>query len=177
MKNNKAYKNAGFLIRLMATFTDSVLLMLMFLIPPAFISIVLEGPISVSMFGYIIMVELILLVPAGLYYYIYFTSKWGGTPGKIVYGLNIVDKDTNKFIDKKTALYRNLIGYTFSGQFLGLGFLRIIKNKEHYSWHDDLFNTKVIKSSGFPWIGLASLILGIFLLFYTSFLIYGNLFL
>ncbi len=82
---------------------------------------------------------------AWLFYQVYFVSHFGGTIGKLVCGLRIKDSRTDANLDSKTAFYRSYPGYMFSSAFFGLGYLRIIKNDQNLAWHDELFNTKVVK--------------------------------
>ena len=82
-----------------------------------------------------------------IFYHVYFVTNYGGAIGKLLFGLKIVDANTNELIDKKRALYRYIAGYPFSGVFFGLGFFRIIKHENNLAWHDELFNTKVVGSN------------------------------
>jgi uncharacterized RDD family membrane protein YckC len=104
-----------------------------------------------------------------LFYEAYFMSKFGGTVGKLLYGIKVVDGETGNNISLKTALWRVTAGYTFSFQFLGLGYLKIIKHPEKLTWHDEMFNTRVV-NAGKHRMGIVativfciSLVAGIFL--------------
>ena len=81
-------------------------------------------------------------------YKVFFVSKFGGTLGKLLFGLRIVDQSTNEFLNLKRAFFRQVLGYAFSGVLVGLGFFRIIKNPDNLGWHDELFDTKVIRRGG-----------------------------
>lgn len=104
-------------------------------------------------------------------YNIYFTARFGGSLGKIIFGLKILDRDTDNFIDYKTVLYRMLVGYSFSGAFFGLGFLRVIKNSNNLAWHDELFNTRVSKTGSIVF-GVLALLLTMAIFFGLSYLIF-----
>ena len=77
-------------------------------------------------------------------YHVYFISTYGATPGKLLLGIEIVESDNNKWLDKKLAFYRYIAGYSFSIQFFGYGFFKMIKHPQNLAWHDQLFNTRVI---------------------------------
>lgn len=149
-------KNAGFIIRFLANKTDSLFLTALLSLPVfmTFLRIPsLDNLLNSSGLNLAVYFFCALMLSSILYtiYTVYLTTSMGGGLGKLLFGLNIVDRDTNSFIDTKTAVYRLFAGYSFSGAFLGIGFLRIFKNPENLAWHDELFNTKVvIKGSWLP---------------------------
>lgn len=65
------------------------------------------------------------------------------TPGKMLFGLKIVDSVTGNPPGKIQCIIRYL-GYIISGVPLGLGFLWISLNKRRRGWHDYLAHTVVI---------------------------------
>ena len=104
-------------------------------------------------------------------YSIYFISHFGGTLGKLIFNLKIVDNNTNELISNKRAFYRLFIGYAFSFQFVAWGFLRIIKNSNKLTWHDELFDTKVV-SKGSAFSGVITFVGLLILTSFFSFKIY-----
>ena len=86
-------------------------------------------------------------------YTLFFVGKFGGTLGKLLFGMKIVDRDSGEAIGIKRAFLRTYLGYTFSSQFFGLGYWRIVKHPEKLAWHDELFNTKVVITRG-PLLGI-----------------------
>ena len=78
-----------------------------------------------------------------LYFTLFWSSKFQGTPGKIVLGLKIVDVNGNK-ISYFTALIR-YISTIISSLFLGIGYLLIIFDGKKQALHDKLASTYVIK--------------------------------
>jgi uncharacterized RDD family membrane protein YckC len=153
--------NAGFLRRFFATITDSLLslsvIALCYLIFASIVSgkeivsLVVNG-VTVLFTYYAIVPVLIVLINA------YLIAHFGGTIGKLLFGIRIVDYTTNEHISMKTALWRMTAGYAFSGVLLCLGFWRIISNPEKLGYHDDLFNTKVVKVAS-PAAGVLSLLI------------------
>jgi len=78
-----------------------------------------------------------------LYFTLFWSSKFQGTPGKILLGLKIVDANGNK-ISYSTALIR-YISTIISSLLLGIGYLLIIFDGKKQALHDKLASTCVIK--------------------------------
>ena len=75
---------------------------------------------------------------------IVFWEKWGGTtPGKRLVGIKIVDAKTYKDITNKQAITRSL-GYIVSTLPFGIGFLMVLFRRDKRALHDLLANTVVI---------------------------------
>ncbi|MBI2414334.1 RDD family protein [candidate division WWE3 bacterium] len=151
--------NAGFLIRALAYLLDKllglILLLSIILIYSYFVTLE-DGMEFIKIFGNIttIVISLLLLATLiNLIYYTYFLSRFGGTLGKLLLGIQVFDKETGRFLDTKKAFFRSFAGYSFSGQFMGLGFLAINKKRNNLAWHDELFNTEV-KAVGSVWPGV-----------------------
>lgn len=74
---------------------------------------------------------------------IIFISNFGGTPGKLIAGLEIVDDKGGK-ISYFRAFFRNYVGYIISGSLFFLGYIWIAIDKERRGWHDMIAGTYVI---------------------------------
>ncbi len=75
---------------------------------------------------------------------IVFWEKWGGTtPGKRLVSIKIVDAKTLGEITDKQAITRSL-GYIPSTLFFGIGFLMVLFRKDKRALHDLLADTSVI---------------------------------
>ncbi|MBD1390979.1 RDD family protein [Neiella sp. HB171785] len=137
----------GFWIRLVAVLIDSVLLLLIL------------GPILLLLFGvdYFVPAEpqqtpdlatsvldalINNVVPAVVT--IVMWLKLGGTPGKLLLGLAVVDKQNFEAISLKQAVLRYL-GYIPSTLILMLGFLWVVFDDRKRGWHDMIGGTVVIK--------------------------------
>jgi uncharacterized RDD family membrane protein YckC len=81
----------------------------------------------------------------GLFWVTWFTSEFGGSVGKIVAGLQVVNKDGQK-IGFWQSFWRHNLGYAVSGLLFWLGFLWVFKDKQHRAWHDLMNDTYVITS-------------------------------
>lgn len=148
-------KNGGLLIRFIAYMIDVLLFSVLFFAPLYLLLTGLEDRMMADPVGPIInivtFVILFVLLWGVLFvlYQVFFISKFGGTLGKLACGMKVHDYDSGEKLDKKTAFYRFTAGYAFSSGFFGLGFWRIIKHDQNLGWHDELFGTKVEKTSSF----------------------------
>ncbi len=71
------------------------------------------------------------------------TTKFGGSIGKLLTGIRVVDMG-GEYITFKKSLFRYYVGYTISGAVLGLGYWWVFKDKNRQTWHDQFVNTFVI---------------------------------
>ena len=69
--------------------------------------------------------------------------RYGGTPGKVVLQLKIVDADSLQHLTLKQAVIRYL-GYIPSTLAFGLGFLWMLQDPKGQCWHDKLANSVVV---------------------------------
>lgn len=77
-------------------------------------------------------------------YHTVFLGFLSSTPGKLLFGLKVVDAKTKENISFWKAFGRS-VAYLASSLFIGLGFLVIGFNKKfHQGWHDELAKTYVI---------------------------------
>jgi len=150
MKEQMDNKNAGFAPRFFATIIENfitfIIWMILLYFPIAAFS--MQNIVTPTLnFTLIFLLFIFIGGVIQIFYHVYFVTNYGGAIGKLLFGLKIVDANTNELIDKKRALYRYIAGYPFSGVFFGLGFFRIIKHENNLAWHDELFNTKVVGSN------------------------------
>ncbi len=73
----------------------------------------------------------------------YMWNKFGATPGKIFFGIIIVDQDTLE-TPKKMQSFKRLFSTILSTLPLGLGILWSIFDKKSQTFHDKIANTIVI---------------------------------
>lgn len=81
---------------------------------------------------------------AWMFYVSMMTTKLGGTIGKLLTGIEIVNLE-GKRISFWRAFFRNVIGYSVSGMALWLGFIWIAVDKERRGWHDMMAGTMVVE--------------------------------
>lgn len=77
-----------------------------------------------------------------IFYYLFFWTTAGRTPGKYLMGVRIVLKNGGK-LKLRHAVVR-YAGYYLSGLAFGLGFLWILVDDRRRGWHDRLAGTLVI---------------------------------
>lgn len=103
-----------------------------------------EGPTTASAL-------IILFVNLGLgafslfLYYPYLDGVKGGTPGKRMIGLRVVDDRTGVSIGYGRGLGRSLFKI-ISGLVLLLGYLWVIWDREKRAWHDMVVSSRVVRS-------------------------------
>ena len=173
----KDYKNAGFAIRFLANleevFLSGILYFGLLYIFTLGISQdnLAEKAVSIATF---VLVFLFLSIPICALYYTLTTNKFGGNLGKLIFNLRVVDENSGQHLSKNTAFYRYVLGYIFSMKFFGLGFIQIIRKEDKRAWHDDLFQTKVIKIKD-SWVGYPVFILSASLMALFIYLIIANI--
>jgi uncharacterized RDD family membrane protein YckC len=78
-------------------------------------------------------------------YHIALLSKWGTTIGKKLFGLKVVDSETNNKITINKAIIRSF-SYILSSIVFGAGFLVIaFDKKKRQGWHDIIAKTRVVE--------------------------------
>jgi len=133
---------AGFWIRFGAWFIDLAISTILFLL---FFFFILEGRVFWEE-GLDRLVDFGILI----IYHTFFLSIYSSTPGKMLYGLEVIDVNTEKKVKFGKALGRSL-SYIISSIVLSLGFLWVAIDKEkHQGWHDKIAKTLVIKKTKNP---------------------------
>lgn len=133
-------KNADFKIRLVATLLDSFIML--FILAVFYSNIVTQPDLQHALTNAIL--ALIILNPIFLLYSILMTYYFSGTLGKLLTGLEVVREDKKK-LSFKRILFRQTVGYSFSGIFFGLGYLAIIKDPDKLAWHDKTVGSFVVQ--------------------------------
>lgn len=144
------HKEAHFLHRLLANSIDNCLYLAINLYVA---NTVVRSPDIPSLITNLFLFLLVLLSPIGLLNTIFFTWWFGGTIGKLLTGIKITSLERNS-LSFKRILFRQTIGYMFSGLLFGLGYFAILKNDKRQGWHDQAVGSLVIKTNNFWIIGL-----------------------
>jgi uncharacterized RDD family membrane protein YckC len=76
-------------------------------------------------------------------YMTYLVSRTGKSPGRRVFGIAVVDRDSGELIGLWRALGRAMFAVFISAIFY-LGFLWVIWDKRKQAWHDKIFKTLVV---------------------------------
>ena len=126
-----ASRYAGFWKRLLAAILDIIIIGL-----PAFIlQVGLVFATGISSLVYIVELASIILI-------VYMDGIKGGTPGKLILGMRIVNEE-GSYIGIPMAILR-YIGKILSGIILGIGFLMIAFTEKKQGLHDKIAKTFVV---------------------------------
>lgn len=91
-----------------------------------------------------------LLMTAG------FTHWFGGTIGKLAFGIEVVGQD-GKRLTFWRAVWREWFGKMVAGMAWWLGFIWILIDKDRRGWHDMMAGSKVVVRRNFLAVGLLTL--------------------
>ncbi|OPY06364.1 MAG: RDD family protein [Syntrophus sp. PtaB.Bin001] len=78
----------------------------------------------------------------GMLYFTYFHGTTGQTPGKMLFGLQVIQSSGEQMTPGIAFL--RWVGYIYSGLILNLGFFWIIFDRKKQGWHDKIAGTLVI---------------------------------
>jgi uncharacterized RDD family membrane protein YckC len=134
---------AGFWIRVGATLIDSVIFLIVIMVPLTFIYGQAYWTGDQYLHGFW---DLILNYVFPISATIWFWMRFMGTPGKMALKLRIVDAQTGNRLSLGQAIGRYL-GYIVSAIPLGLGFIWIGIDSKKQGWHDKLAGTVVIRDT------------------------------
>ncbi|MBC7530006.1 MAG: RDD family protein [Oligoflexus sp.] len=138
----KKIEPAGFGIRFLANIIDGIILGVMTLpISLVFGRFQNKAHPSIKL---TILSNLILLILAG-FYYAYFYSKKGASPGKSMLNLRVVDFNTGTNPSFQTAFIRDTIGKLLSAVVLMGGYVIVLFRSDKRAMHDLISDTQVIR--------------------------------
>lgn len=157
---------ASFKLRLLAYVND----VNVFLIFHVIFWFYMASATNLVQLGYSFLLYLTLvLIPSfligALFYNPWLTTNLGGTLGKLLTGLEVVDEN-NQRLNYKRSFFRYTIGYGFSSIFFFLGFLSVIKDPNKQGWHDKAVGSYVIVKRKMWPVSLLILILLLIGVFY-----------
>ncbi len=143
------YEYAGFWIRLCAVLIDSFF---MFIITVGLVLLVMvTGVIDVSNLPQTeetsSAVALVLQLFVQIFWFVFMIVcwvKWGGTPGKRLLKLKVLDAETGRNLTVGKAILRS-IGYVASSVLLCLGYIWVAFDAKKQGWHDKIASTVVVK--------------------------------
>ncbi len=127
--NNPRY--GGFWIRVVAVILDSII----FGIPSFMLQLGILFVTKMPSLTYLINLALVVI-------YVYMEGMIGGTPGKLILGLRIVN-EKGDFIGIPKAILR-YIGKILAGIILGIGYLMVVFSEKKQGLHDRIANTYVV---------------------------------
>ncbi len=136
------YQYAGFWVRLFAYLIDVLLIMLL-MVPYFLWQWYRYADVPLEAMPVFDPLELIINIGFAILW-IWFWVKKAATPGKMLFGLQILDAQTGNMLTVKQAILRYL-GYIPSGIFLCLGYIWIGFDAKKQGWHDKIAKTVVVK--------------------------------
>ncbi len=132
---------AGFWVRLGAWLIDFTgALFLQILVWVIFESIGYDTSTTSSAFDWFVVISSTVI------YFTFFTAIWSTTPGKRIYGLNLIKEDGAK-LDWATSFKRSL-RQLLSTCLFGFGYRNMSKQGKEQAWHDIESHTFVLKKKG-----------------------------
>ena len=155
-ESNFQFKPAGFWIRFVAAIVDALILWV-FTFPVSllsgFISLALgfaatTEPAPGIFSGPLILFQILsYFINAIIWigYFAFFYQKKGGTPGKLLFNMRVVDSNTGANLNLKQTILRELIGKVLSGLLLGVGYLIAAFRSDRKALHDLLAGTQVLR--------------------------------
>ena len=79
------------------------------------------------------------------FYYGWFYKNKGATPGKMAFGLRVVNDETGTNIGYLRSFFRETLGKFISILVLGIGYMMAGWTKEKTALHDLIFSTRVLR--------------------------------
>lgn len=143
----KFYEPGGAFVRLLANIVDGLIVG----IPASFIQVpvnlaaqsLLENNGGLAFALYLISM-LTGWILAGIFYG-FFYSKYGASPGKMIFGLRVLDENTGNYPSPLKAAVREIFGKFLCAITLGIGFLMIPFRADKRGLHDLVCSTRVVR--------------------------------
>jgi len=134
-------KPAGFWVRFLAALVDGIIV--------ACIEFPIDRIIGVDYNNFQLGLQsaLALLVSLTIIflYYGWFYKNKGATPGKILMGLRVIDKNTGKNLSYFRTFFRETLGKLCSGVIFFIGFIMAAFRSDKRALHDLIFDTQVLQ--------------------------------
>ena len=137
--STQSYQYAGFWLRWAAGLADGVILVIPIFVILTILGVTVIGIGKSGSASIINVLPFLVYLPAD----IFFITKFGATPGKMVFHLKIIRGDGSN-PQLKTAILRETVGRILSGIVFNLGYLWIAFDKQKQGWHDKIAGTHVI---------------------------------
>jgi uncharacterized RDD family membrane protein YckC len=146
-----AVEPAGFWRRFLASFIDGIIVTVIQMpikIPLTFIQMTAFGDSGTGLGGYLgsTFVSLIVSFATIFFYYGWFYSTKGATPGKMVMDLRVLREDTGTHLSYWRSFGREFVGKAILGMAtLGVGYLMAAFREDKKALHDLAFGSRVVR--------------------------------
>jgi uncharacterized RDD family membrane protein YckC len=153
----QAFEPGGFWIRLVARFIDGLIIGVI-TVPVAIVFGIIMGIMGVSngsnapsaaMGGVAIILQLlnfVISLGATYGYYGWFYRNKGATPGKLLFGLKVVDSTTGTYLGWGQVFMREFVGWFVDGITLFIGLLMAGFRSDKRALHDLIAGTQVLRA-------------------------------
>lgn len=136
-------KYAGFWIRAVASLIDSLILVVLIL--PLMYLFYGEAYFNADSMMPLGVADMIANYVFPLLFTIGFWLKAAATPGKMIFGLKIVDAKTGENINLSQSVIR-YVGYIVSAMVLMIGYFWVAFDDKKQGWHDKMAGTVVVRT-------------------------------
>lgn len=92
-------------------------------------------------------IQMLVSLVAYFYYYGYFYSTRGATPGKALMGLRVLNHTTGTYLSYGQSFVRETFGKFVSTVTLGVGYIMVLVRKDKRALHDLIADSEVVKQS------------------------------
>lgn len=145
---NQVIEPGGFWRRAMANMIDGILMNFV-VYPPTLVITLMGGFLQRSIGPAATIISLILswvVMMGGMAaYFVWFYTKKGATPGKLVMGLRVLDSEKGTNMTWGQVLLREFIGKFCSAIILGIGYFLVGFREDKKALHDLMFNSRVVR--------------------------------
>jgi len=135
---------AGFWVRVLASIIDTVLLQVLGFAMGFCMQLVLGGTMDPEADPTVALLIMAMGMVLSIAYYVFFTGYSGQTPGKMALRVKVIHNDGGS-VGYGQAFVREVIGKSFSGVLLCIGYLMVAFRADKRGLHDLMARTRVIK--------------------------------
>jgi uncharacterized RDD family membrane protein YckC len=132
---------AGFWVRFLATLVDGIIV--------GCIEFPIDRIIGVDLnnldFGLKSLASFAVSFTVIFFYFGWFYKNKGATPGKILMGLRVINKNNGKNLGYARTFFRETLGKLCSGVIFFIGFLMAAFRSDKRALHDLIFDTQVLQ--------------------------------
>ncbi len=142
-----AVEPAGFWIRFVAVFVDGMIFGFIQypLRIPAYILTMVMGNESTLASGLSILWMVVAYIASFYFYFGWFYSNKGATPGKLLVNIRVLRDDTGTHLSYGQAIGREFLGKFLSALTLGIGYFLAAFREDKKALHDLVFSTRVVR--------------------------------
>ena len=147
-EGTQGFTPGGFWVRAVAIFIDGCISGILGFIPSIAITMLAASAGPESSVGVTLQIlNMIISLAIGFFYYGWFYQNKGATPGKLIFGLRVVDTETGGNIGYGKTFLRQYVGGFVCTLTLGIGYLMVAFRSDKRGLHDMIAGTRVLRVS------------------------------